>query len=163
MLDNLLVLAQNYGLMAAFVLLMGVAWRVRGGWLALPSTNLARSVPVVLMSAGAYGFSQDLLMLATGPLLFLGMIWPWAQWMDMGNVEENDDFVGMSGRGLLLTYPLGLLFYFTGYGIIVSAGGILMGLIYWLSWKAKLDTPGGEVGTGLLLGVLVLLALTFGV
>jgi len=155
--------AQPWIIQAAFILAMGLAWRVRGGLWALPSTTLARSVPAILMSLGCFWFSQSLWMLLAGPALFAATTMPWAQWMDMGTVEDNDDFVGMSGRGLLLTLPLGLLFYFMGHGIIVQVGGVLMGSIYWTSWKIRLMTPGGEVGTGFLLGSLVLLALQFGV
>ncbi len=143
--------------MLAFVVAMGAAWRIRGGWLSLPSTQLARMVPVVVGTVGAVWFFPDAwTMWVWGVSLYLGMIWPWAQWMDMGRVAENDDFIGMSGRGMILTAPAGLLMYFHGMGIIMLVGGFFMGLIYWISWKVRLNTVGGEVGTGMLLAVLML-------
>lgn len=165
MLDNLLlVLQDNQNLIApgAFVVLMGIAWRIRGGWLKMPSTLLGRMVPTILMALGAAALSGNLWMLLAGPAVYLGMIMPWAQWMDMGRVEDNDDFVGLSGRGMLLTLPLGLLMYALGYGIIPLVGGVLMGTVYWVSWHIRLDTEGGEVGTGMLLGALVIAGLQLG-
>ncbi len=148
MLDNPLIIA------AAFTLLMGVAWRIRGGWLALPSTTLARLVPATVYAIGAYLMSDNLWHLLMGPLLFLGTIWPWGQWQDMGRVEENDDLVGMAGRGMLLCLAPGAFLALQGYPLLLLIFGFLMGPIYWLSWRIKFYTMGGEVGTGLLLGVL---------
>ena len=129
MLDNPLIIA------AAFTLLMGVAWRIRGGWLALPSTTLARLVPATVYAIGAYLMSDNLWHLLMGPLLFLGTIWPWGQWQDMGRVEENDDLVGMAGRGMLLCLAPGAF-------LALQGEAAQPGAMLWLA-QASPD-PGGE-------------------
>lgn len=115
----------------AFVIAGALAWRIRGGWLGLPSTTLGRLVPSVLYGGFAYWLGVPLLFsIALIPSLWIGLIWPWAQWMDMGHVREDDDLIGMTGRGFLITVLPGLLLWNPA---LVAAGG-LMGPIYWAAW-----------------------------
>ena len=74
-------------------------------------------------------------MLTLIPLMFLSILPPWAQWMDMGRVADNDDFTGMLGRGLILTYLCGWFLYFFGYGVALVISGPAMALIYYGCWR----------------------------
>jgi len=141
--------------------IMAVAWRVRGGWLSVPSTQLGRLIPAVVLAAAILFFTGNVVVsLLSIPALWVGTIFPWAQWMDMGRVEENDDFVGMFGRGMILLAPLAILFSLfgiTAYPEYMIIAGGMMSPIYWLSWKAPdfrlgsfIDgsTAIGELATG---------------
>ena len=97
-------------LILGFSIMMGVFWRIRGGWLSLPSSQLGRLVPatffgLVLHQVGVAPWHA----LIAGLALWLGTVFPWAQWMDMGRVEDNDDEVGMTGRGMVLFLPFVLV------------------------------------------------------
>lgn len=149
---------------------MALAWRIRGGWLGVPSSTAGRLIPASLLCLMALHITgHDPWMLMVLPLMWLGAIPAWAQWQDMGRVEDNDDFVGMTGRGLLLTWPVGLFLYLYGLPPWFSFGGVLMGPIYWLAWRffgrvrrgGFIDGPGAiaEMGVGAMLATLFYLTI----
>ena len=156
---------------AAFVLAAALAWRIRGGWLGLPSTTLGRSVPALVLGGTAWSLSTSIWAAgATAIGIFVGALLPWSRWQDVGHVADDDDLVGMMGRGLLLTWPTGLALWRLGYSPIFMAGGILMGLLYWLAWKIPdgfkvgsfIDgqTAVAELATGAMLAGLLIATLT---
>jgi|GEM_PF-4396788 len=118
---------------AAFVV-GGLLNRWRGGWLAFPASHNARRAGltlglavVVLATTGSPSAA------AAAILLFPGLLPPWGEWFDM---DHDDDLWGMTGRGLILTAPMGGAFDLLGYGPWIILSGALMGPIYWLAWWA---------------------------
>jgi hypothetical protein len=130
----------------------GALWRIRGGWLGLPSSQLARacfSIPFGLYTVLLTGDWWGMLM---APAIHLGMVMPWAQWMDMNHVEENDDLTGMTGRGFLVTAAGSVLLAVIDPGpaaYIFLMGGSMLGPIYAASWDIfKGGTEAAEVMYG---------------
>ncbi|MAF25564.1 hypothetical protein CL634_08340 [bacterium] len=81
--------------------IFGVLWRIRGGWLNVGNTTLARLIYAIPFGGYAFYLSSDPYMGLAAICAWLGMKLPWAHWMDMGHVEENDDFTGVAGTQTL--------------------------------------------------------------
>ncbi len=100
-----------------------------------------------------------LLALLFWALSYAGWVLGWGSYMDMGRSGKTDneflriplnlffedtidnlkrDFVGMTIRGLLVTIGAGiaLAYWYLWPGIMYAISGLVMGIIYWLSWKA---------------------------
>lgn len=159
----------NLSIGIAGILGMALAWRIRGGYLGLPSSTLGRIVPATLLAGLAYWFTQDYWMALVMPLMWAGTALPWAQWMQ---VRNSDEITGMTGRGLILTLPVGLFLYVMGYEIIFMLSGVTFGIIYVLSWKLFSNirlggfidgaTSVGELLTGAMLGTALIGTLLLG-
>lgn len=114
----------------------GILYRIRGGWLSLPSTFLGRMVFCVPTGLFLWYLSGVWYLAPLGTIaIFLGILNGWGTFMDMGRTtdlntdddppiywivgrEDNSrpfwqrwlrDFVGMSLRGVLICLPVGLL------------------------------------------------------
>lgn len=116
-----------------------IAWRGRGGWYRLGSTQASRVLGILPLLPFAW-WAGDLPAAIAALFLFPPLMLGWAEWQDMGTVAQNDDFVGMTGRGFIqvaltstVLHPLvdpdaGLAFLWIG---------ALMGVVYWLAMKIR--------------------------
>lgn len=116
-----------------------IAWRGRGGWFGLGSTQLSRIFGVLPLLPFAW-WVGDWHAVVAAALLWPPLMFGWAEWQDMGTVADNDDFVGMTGRGFLQ-----VALSVTALHQLVSVDsaipfmwlGGLMGVIYWLACQAR--------------------------
>lgn len=123
----------------ASALVGAIAWRGRGGWYGLGSTQLSRVFGVLPLLPFAW-WAGDWHAAIAAALLWPPLMFGWAEWQDMGTVADNDDFVGMTGRGFLQVSlsvtALHLLVSFDA-AIPFMWVGALMGVIYWLARQPK--------------------------
>lgn len=118
-------------------LLGALVWRMRGGFL-MPSTQVGRVFAVLPLVAIGYGLAGWPAALAAA-LLFPTTLLPWGRWMDMGTMGDDDDLVGMTGRGFMQTSLVGAALAVVTSplaGLIYLFAGASMGPIYWSAWKA---------------------------
>ncbi len=116
-----------------------IAWRGRGGFYRLGSTQLSRILGVLPLVPFAWWVGDWQAVIAA---LFL---WPpllvgWAEWQDMGTVADNDDFIGMTGRGFLqVALAVTALHPLVGpdSSLAFMWVGATMGLIYWTAMKIR--------------------------
>ena len=95
-------------------------------------------MPAAFLAGVAYWYSgQNYWMALVLPLMWLGTIPPWAHNMQ---VRTSDELWDMTGRGLILTLPVGVFLYVAGYEITFMLSGASFGIIYWLS-KRFLSKP----------------------
>lgn len=130
-------------------LLGALMWRMRGGFL-MPSTQVGRIFAVLPLVAIGYALAGWPAALAAA-LLFPTTLLPWGKWMDMGTMGDDDDLVGMTGRGFVQTSlaAAGLAVAASPLaGLIYLFAGALMGPIYWGAWKAfPRVKPEGRLGS----------------
>ncbi len=116
-------------------LLGGLLNRWRGGWLAFPPSHTLRRLGLTLALVGLVGAKTgDPYATAAALLLFPGLLPSWGRWFDMGRMGKDDDLLGMTGRGMVLTGLLGGALALLGHGPWVMLAGATMGPIYWLAW-----------------------------
>lgn len=117
----------------AAALVGAIGWRGRGGWYGLGSTGLSRVLGVVPLAPFAW-WAGEWPALVAAMLLIPPLTFGWAEWQDMGTVADNDDFVGMTGRGFLqvsLSVTALHLLVSNEASIVFMWVGATMGAIYW--------------------------------
>ncbi len=113
----------------------GLLNRWRGGWLPWPESHNARRFGLTLaLTAFVAYWTLDPFASAAALLLFPGLLPGWGRWFDMGRVQDDDDLLGLTGRGMVLTAPTGLALALLGHGPWAMVCGGLMGPTYWLAW-----------------------------
>lgn len=140
--------------LAALPIAGALLFRIRGGWLQLPSTTLGRVAWSAPMAALAALASADWWLLGLGPLLFLGCVLPWWQTIDLARNEGRfwRDFIVMTGRGVLWVAPaFPLLFWREGWAsLFVLAAGLSCAALYELGWRTPSNVRafarGSELG-----------------
>lgn len=158
-------------LVAASLPLAGaLLFRVRGGWLALPSTTLGRCAWSIPMAGLATLASGDWWLLGLAPLLFIGCVLPWWGTIDLARMEGRywRDVAVMTARGLLWVAPaLPLLAWRDGWSSVALAlAGLACAGLYELGWRTPSSVPGfargaelGEVYFGAAIGAGLALAI----
>lgn len=129
-----------------------VLFRIRGGWLSLPSTTLGRAVWSVGMTLIPAAITWRLVVLA--PALFLGCVLPWWQSIDMGRNEGTlaRDAVFHTLRGALWVLPASAAGWWAlgPWTLLVMIPGLLCAGWYELGWRTpssvKHFTRGSELG-----------------
>lgn len=155
--------------LAALPLLGAVLFRIRGGWLGLPSTTLGRLAWSCGMTAGVVALSLDWWLLGLAPALFVGCVLPWWDSIDLGRNEGNAwrDGLVMTARGLAWVAPAAaLLAWREGWPALgLVAAGLACWPAYALAWRVPSAVPGfargpelGEVAFGFLIGAAFALA-----
>lgn len=151
------------GLGLALPLLGALLFRIRGGWLSLPSTTLGRLAWSCGMALGVAGATLDAWALALAPALFVGCVLPWWGSLDLGRNEGEAwrDALVMTARGVLWVLPAaGLVAWWRGWpavGLVVA--GLACAPAYALAWRIPSNAPGfargpelGEVIFGAAIG-----------
>lgn len=117
------------------IIIGALVWRLRGwgGWSTSMTLKRFMATAPLMVIGFIFGGPHGMLAAAT---IFVMLMLPWGQWQDQGTVEDNDDLIGMTGRGCLQTLPAAtILMPMTPSAIILIWAGAMMGPIYWLCWK----------------------------
>lgn len=124
-----------------FIVLGGLANRIRGGLWSLPSTTLGRLVPSTLMGLFLVYLTNNWYLFPIGTLSwFIGLIPGWGKWYDLGRTANEKGFwhdaAALSLRGLFILLPLVISLYgfldILAYGVL---GGLAMPLFYEPHWR----------------------------
>lgn len=91
--------------------------------------------------------------------IHLGLVMGWFKAADIGRDRDRSRLVEgliMTGRGLLMTVPAGVLLHGLGYGPWFMPAGVALGLLYELAHRTPVNLPNlhqgmevGEVYTGI--------------
>lgn len=143
----------------------GFAFHLRGGgFVSLPSSQLARLAYAVLLAGLAAGLTQDPRWLALAIFLFVGAIFPWWSTVDLGRVEGNEwrDRAVMLGRGLLWTaFTLPMFWWpWSSDGLFNlrpeawwwAMTGLACPVFYEIGWRTRWRTISAEALFGAWLG-----------
>ncbi len=162
-----------------FIPLGGLAYRVRGGlwgdpiksaaaWWGSTTSRISLSV---LTSAFAVLLTFDAALFALAPALYAGMVLGWFGCGDMGRDGDRSRLVEgliMTGRGLIMTAPVGAVLWGFGYGPWFGLAGLALGGLYELGHRtptlgAGFETgmPIAEVYTGIWIWAALAAAVTF--
>lgn len=153
----------------ALPVLGALLFRIRGGWLALPSTTAGRLAWSLGMGLAVLAARPDPWLALLVPALFAGCVLPWFGTIDLGRNEGTAlrDGLVMTGRGLAWIAPAAaVLAWREGWQ---AAGVVVAGLACWpayaLAWRVPSRVPGfargaelGEVFFGALIGAGLALA-----
>lgn len=156
----------------ALIPLGALLFRIRGGWLDLPSTTLGRAVWSVGMTIIPAAITWRLAVLA--PALFLGCVLPWWKSIDMGRNEGTllEDALWHTLRGFLWVLPAVVAGWWAigaWSSLLLIPGGACAGLYelgWWTPSSVKDFTRGSEMGEvyfGASIGAALALAIILGV
>lgn len=123
-----------------WTIVCAIANRIRGGWLSNYiikyiswwSTTPARIFVSSIISTPVYMTRPLKEALLFNLFLYVGFIFRWYPWNVM--LKPIRDITLLSLRGLLITFPAGLMLGYRHFAFC----GLLMGIIYFISWKVKL-------------------------
>lgn len=138
----------------ALIPLGAILFRIRGGWLRLPSTTLGRAVWSVGMTVLPVAVTLNWWLLLLAPALFAGCVLPWWKSIDMGRMEGDlwVDAALQTARGVLWVLPAALLlaWLYQLAAVPLVVAGLLCAIAYELGWRTPSDvrhfTKGAELG-----------------
>jgi hypothetical protein len=141
-------------ILLSMIPLGAILFRIRGGWLNLPSTTVGRMVWSVGMTVLPVAATMNWWLLLLAPALFLGCILPWWKSIDMGRNEGRliIDAALQTARGILWVLPAVALLYWQYEWAALAAliPGLLCAAAYEAGWRIPSEVPhfsrGAELG-----------------
>ena len=138
-------------------LLCAAAFRLRGSelWDTWTHTGTigGRVLWAVCVSFCLFVTGCSILALAAVPILFLSAVPGWPQSIDLGSNEGTwkRDFLMMTMRGFLFTFPAGLLIsiFHSSWFLVFGFSGFLAGVVYTIGSKIPIKLKHLEQGPAL--------------
>lgn len=124
-----------------FLIICGVAYRVRGGWIDVGSTTLGRIIYASAYVMACYLINMDLSWwaLLLLPLMWLGLTPGWGQVFDIGtrDGDVSEDTYLMAGRGMIMFAMPAIVFSLAldnNMAFWYTLSGLAVGAFYYASW-----------------------------